>query len=155
MTQELTTSGQEFLRHLWLRGCQADLVRSQVSISYADDWHLGAAEGEPAALGSLLLERNERAGGADRPLGPAAACSTTQSSDAPVIARPSVESTLVPLAILPGNRCDEHARGQATAPFTFRITLSVADTTTRMLSRHLRVQVLATLLTRLPQRAER
>ena len=43
VAQELTASGQEFLRHLWLRGCQADLVRSQVSISYADDWHLGVA----------------------------------------------------------------------------------------------------------------
>jgi hypothetical protein len=28
---------------------------------------------------------------------------------------------LTRVAILPGNRCDEHARGQATAPFTLRI----------------------------------
>ena len=51
----------------------------------------------------------------------------------------------MPLAILPGNRCDEHARGQATAPFTFRITVTVADTFTRVLvPPPLRVQELAT-----------
>jgi hypothetical protein len=31
----------------------------------------------------------------------------------------------VPLSITPGNRCDEHAIGQATAPFTFQVVLSV------------------------------
>ncbi len=144
VSQELTASGQEFLRHLWLRGCQADLVRSQVSISYADDWHLGVAEGEPAALGSLLLERNE---GQEALTVRSARGSVLYDAelDAPVVARPSVESTLVPLAILPGNRCDEHARGQATAPFTFRITVTVADTFTRVLvPPPVRVQALAT-----------
>ena len=30
---------------------------------------------------------------------------------------PGEESVTVPLAVLPGNRCDEHAIGQATAPY--------------------------------------
>ncbi len=59
VAQPLTSSGQEFLHHLWQRGCEADLVQDNVSISYADDWHIGTAHGEPAAFGSLLLERND------------------------------------------------------------------------------------------------
>ena len=33
----------------------------------------------------------------------------------------------IPLEITPGNRCDEHARGQATAPFDFLMRLTIGD----------------------------
>jgi hypothetical protein len=33
----------------------------------------------------------------------------------------------IPIEILPGNRCDEHARGQATAPFDFLAQLRIGD----------------------------
>ncbi len=144
VAQRLTSSSQEFLRHLWLRGCQADLVHDNVSISYARDWSIGTAHGEPAAYGSLLLERND----GDEPV-------TVRSFSGsvlygaelpdPVVARPSAPTTLVPLVILAGGRCDVHARGQATAPFTFRITVDVGDTSTKVLvPPPLRVQELAT-----------
>ena len=40
-----------------------------------------------------------------------------------------VRSGEVPLRILPGSRCDEHARSQATAPFAFRLTLQIGRKT--------------------------
>ena len=76
VSQELTASGQEFLRHLWLRGCQADLVRSQVSISYADDWHLGGPAASRRHSGRCCW--SARAGrSAVTAARRAAACSTT------------------------------------------------------------------------------
>jgi hypothetical protein len=41
--------------------------------------------------------------------------------------RPGDDSVTVPIAVLPGNRCDEHAIGQATAPYDFSVTLQVGD----------------------------
>jgi hypothetical protein len=132
VAKPLTFLGQRFLRHLWRRGCEADLVHRQVSISYADDWHIGTEGGEPAALGSLLLTRNS----GDEPLTVRSfRGSVLYAADlpAPVTAKPSDPRTLVPIGVLPGNRCDEHARGQATAPYTFRITVTVGDTSTKVL----------------------
>ncbi|MET0525634.1 MAG: hypothetical protein ABWZ91_12590 [Nocardioides sp.] len=132
VAQPLTSSGQEFLHHLWLRGCQADLVHDNVTITYARDWSIGTAHGEPAAVGSLLLERND---GTEPVTVRSFRGSVLYGAElpAPVVARASAPTTLVPLVILPGNRCDEHARGQATAPFTFRITVDVGDTSTKVL----------------------
>jgi len=132
VTEELTDNSQQFLRHLWQRGCEADLVRSQVSISYDDDFRLGTIEGQPVVVGSLLLERRA---GQERvtALGAAGSVLYQVTLGARVTAAPEQPVTRVPLRISGGTRCDEHARGQATAPFTFRITLRVADTTTRML----------------------
>lgn len=144
VTEELTDNSQQFLRHLWQRGCEADLVRSQVSISYGDDFRLETIEGVPVAVGSLLLER--RAG--QEPvtaLGAAGSVLYDVGLGARVTATPEQPVTRVSLRISGGTRCDEHARGQATAPFTFRITLRVADMTTRMLiPPPADVQVLAT-----------
>jgi hypothetical protein len=132
VAEPLTSSGQEFLHHLWLRGCEADLVHDNVTISYARDWTIGTAHGEPAAYGSLLLERND---GTEPVTVRSFRGSVLYGAElpAPVVADPSAPTTNVPLVILPGNRCDEHARGQATAPFTFRITVDVGDTSTKVL----------------------
>lgn len=127
VAQPLTSSGQRFLRHLWLRGCQADLVSDQVSMSYADDWRVGVSGGEPAALGSLLLRRGTGSEDLTVLSGSGSVLYDLEVPD-PVVARPDEARTLVPMRILPGNRCDEHARGQATAPFTFRVWVRVADT---------------------------
>lgn len=132
IVQPLNANGQRFLRHLWQRRCEADLVRRQVTISYADDWRVGTAHGQPAALGSLLLTR----GSGDLPVTVRSfRGSVLYDADlpAPVTAAPSEPTTLVPLEVLPGNRCDLHARGQATAPYTFRIAVSVGDTKTNVL----------------------
>lgn len=143
--EELTENGQTFLRYLWGRRCESELVHEHVTISYADDWRLGTVRGEPAAIGSLLMERQE----GQEPvaaLGAGGSVLYDVELAERVVARPDIPVTRVPTHILSGNRCDEHARGQATAPFTFRITLRVADTTTRMLiPPPPRVQALATV----------
>lgn len=144
VAQPLTPSGQQFVRHLWLRGCQTDLVHQEVSISYARDWHLGERGGEPAAEGSLLLERNAGAEPLAVVSGRGSVLYDLVLAER-VVARPSEPETLVPLAIMPGNRCDEHARGQATAPFTFRVTVVVDGTRVPVLVLPpTRVQALAT-----------
>jgi hypothetical protein len=43
----------------------------------------------------------------------------------PVESTPDQPVTRVPLSITPGNRCDEHAIGQATAPFTFQVLVNI------------------------------
>ena len=45
----------------------------------------------------------------------------------PVAVPASQPEVDVRAAILPGNRCDEHARGQATAPWTLALTLRVGE----------------------------
>lgn len=157
VSEELTDDGQQFLRHLWQRGCEADLVRSQVSISYGDDFRLGTVDGEPAVVGSLLLERGSGTETVTA-LGAAGSVLYDVQLGARVTAPPDQQVTRVPLQIRAANRCDEHARGQATAPFTYRITLRVAGTTTRILiPPPPDVQVLATqaLDAACRQRAER
>jgi hypothetical protein len=140
---ELTENGQEYVRHMWQRRCEAELVGSQVSISYGDDFRVATVGGEPAAVGSLLLERQEGqepvtvVGATGSVLYDVEATRTVATPDQPV--------TRVPLRIRPGNRCDEHARGQATAPFMFRVIVRVGETTTPVLiSPPTPVQVVAT-----------
>jgi hypothetical protein len=132
VAEELTENSQEFLRHLWQRACEADLVRSQVSISYGDDFRIAAVAGQPTVVGSLLLTR--QAGDETvTALGASGSVLYYVKLGSRVTAASDQQVTRVPLRISGGNRCDEHARGQATAPFTFRVTLRVADTTTPML----------------------
>ena len=122
--QELTTSGQQFLRRLWLRGCRDALVAENVKISYAPGWRI--APDDESLDGTLRMVRQE----GSEPV-------TVLNSDGSVLYDlvlprqvtlvaddPRVD---VPLSIRPGNRCDEHAIGQATAPFTFRIGVRVGD----------------------------
>lgn len=145
VSEELTENAQQFLRHLWQRRCEAELVHDQVAISYGDDWRLQTRSRGSFVTGSLLLERQD---GRE----PVAALGASGSVlydvvlDRPVVAAPDRPVTRVRLRILPGTRCDEHARGQATAPYTFRVTLRVAGTTTPVLvPPPPRVQVLATV----------
>lgn len=122
--QKLTTSGQQFLRRLWKRGCDDALVAENVAISYAPGWSIDMRS--ESLDGTLLLERQE----GTEPV-------TVTYADGSVLHDlvlpgevtiagddPSVE---MPMSIQPGNRCDEHAIGQSTAPFTFRIGVRVGD----------------------------
>ena len=45
----------------------------------------------------------------------------------PTTLAPGEDAARIPLEITPGNRCDEHARGQATAPFDFLMRLGLGD----------------------------
>ena len=49
------------------------------------------------------------------------------TSPAPPPWPPARTLARIPLEITPGNRCDEHARGQATAPFDFLMRLGIGD----------------------------
>jgi hypothetical protein len=122
--QQLTKSGQQFLRRLWKRGCDDALVADNVGISYAPGWRTAA--GATSLDGALRLVR--RSG--DEPV-------TVTYADGSVLYDLVLPGKVtiggderraeVPLSIQPGNRCDEHAIGQATAPFAFRVGVRVGD----------------------------
>jgi hypothetical protein len=122
--QRLSKSGQQFLRRLWQRGCDDALVADNVRVSYAPGWR---TSGGAASLdGALRLVR----GDGTEPV-------TVRYADGSVLYDLVLprQVTLaadqgrvdVPLSIRPGNRCDEHAIGQATAPFAFRVGVRVGD----------------------------
>jgi len=124
--QELVDSGQVFVRRLWALQCSALFVSDRLGIEYGRRWRrLGSGAGS-TIVGSLDLTRRE----GNEPvhlLG-------VQGSVLYDLALPGarglaagVLSGSLPIEVLPGNRCDEHARGQATAPFTFRLELKVGD----------------------------
>lgn len=122
--QRLTKSGQQFLRRLWLRGCLDDLVEGNVALSYAPGWRI--APGGESLDGALVLDRQ---GGREPVTITYARGSVLYDVALPdrAVSTPDRERVLVPLSIRPGNRCDEHAIGQATAPFTFRVGVRVGD----------------------------
>ena len=128
VVQPLGASGQVFVRRLHDTWCADRLLADNVAIGYADDWRVVDAErdGEPAAVGSLVLTRR----GGTEPVEVTAADGTVLYDLAvrtPVSVPPTRPEVAVRAAILPGNRCDEHARGQATAPWTLALTLRVGE----------------------------
>ena len=128
VVQPLEDSGQVFVRRLHDTWCADRLLARNVAIDYADDWRLVDDErnGEPAAVGTLVLARQ---GGTD-PVTVTAADGTVLYDlgvQVPVTVPPTQPEVDIRAAILPGNRCDEHARGQATAPWTLALTLRVGD----------------------------
>jgi len=126
VSQPLTASGEVYLRRLWDKRCFEQTLADQVSISYGPGWEIDPQR--ETLEGDLLLRRQ----GGDLTV------AVTDASGSVLYdlgvrreAGPDVESvpdspvTRVPLSITPGNRCDEHAIGQATAPFTFQVVISV------------------------------
>ncbi len=148
VTVQMSDDGETFLRHLWERGCLADLLAGEVDIAYAPGWRLDRAA--ESVEGDLVLRRQ---GGARDVTVTSARGSVLYDVRLPaaVTSRPEGGTVRVPLRILPGNRCDEHAIGQATAPFTFRIAVRVGDdvTTKVLIVPPPRVQALAARVLRL------
>jgi hypothetical protein len=121
--QPLTAPAQRYVRRLWRTQCDRLLVERTIVL----EWRLARG---PAEEGRVTTElRLTRRDGADR--------ITVVGTDGSVLYRlsrprgavlaPEDASTTVPLAVLPGNRCDEHAIGQATAPYDFSITLEIGS----------------------------
>jgi hypothetical protein len=120
--QRLTRSGQQFLRRLWQRGCDDALVADNTSVSYASGWRV--TDGSTSLDGALRLVRKD----GTEPV-------TVRYADGSVLydlvlphdvtLAADQRRVAVPLSIRPGNRCDEHAIGQATAPFAFRVGVRV------------------------------
>lgn len=128
--QPLGASGQVFVRRLHATWCAERLLAANVAIDYGDDWRIVdvGRDGEPAAVGSLVLVRR---GGTD-PVVVTAADGTVLYDlvvRTPVHVPRTRPEVVVRAAILPGNRCDEHARGQATAPWTLALSLRVGEGT--------------------------
>lgn len=124
--QRLSPAGQRYLRRLWKRQCSTRYVAERLDIEYDDRWVVRGDGDEARALGVLRLTR--RAG--DDPVELLAVQGSVlyelALTGATALA-PGADTLAAPVAILPGNRCDEHARSQATAPFTFRLRLRVGE----------------------------
>jgi len=150
VVQPLAGPSQEFVRRLHDTWCADRLLAENVTIDYRDDWRVvdGVRNGEPAAVGTLVIRRQQ---GTD-PVEVSAADGTVLYDlgvRTPVSVPPSAPEVDVEAEILPGNRCDEHARGQATAPWTLALTLRVGSGTEARTARVLveppaRVRTLAT-----------
>ncbi len=122
VSQPLTASGEVYLRRLWEKRCFEQTLADQVSISYGPGWTVD--EERESLDGDLLLRR--RSGTLPVAVtGAAGSVLYDLGVRREVVSRPASAVTRVPLSITPGNRCDEHAIGQATAPFTFQVVLSV------------------------------
>jgi hypothetical protein len=121
--QALTPPGQVYVRRLWRTQCDALLLDRTITLT----WRIGR---DPAARGrldtDLVLARRS---GTE----PVAVLNTSGSVLYRLQGPPGAvlserdDAVTVPLAILPGNRCDEYAIGQATAPYDFSVTLRIGD----------------------------
>lgn len=121
--QELTGPAQRYVRRLWRTQCDELLVERAVAL----EWRLAPGPVQQSRVGTELSL--SRRGGTDRiaVVGTDGSVLYRLSRPGRAVLLPGEESVTVPLAVLPGNRCDEHAIGQATAPYDFSITLQVGS----------------------------
>lgn len=128
VTQRLTRYGEVFVRRLWERQCGERLVERTVRVEYGDRWRQAGPSSAPFATGTLRLTR----------LGGDAEVEVTGVDGSVLyglrlprqgLLERDADEVALPLHVLPGDRCDEHARGQATAPYDFLVRLRVAGTT--------------------------
>lgn len=123
LVEPLRTLSQDYLLRLWRSQCDARLVDATVALRFVGGWQQLGSGQRPFAEGRLEVTRLGRA---DVEL-----LRTTGSVlydvelAAPVTLRTGRSSAEVAVRLLPGNRCDEHARGQATAPFDFGLWLRI------------------------------
>lgn len=122
--QELEATGTTYLRRLWHTQCDVALVDGAVEMSYSADWRVVGTGVEARALGDVVLRRRE----GDDPIAVVGVDGSVLHGlrlPGPTLLATGADVALIPLEITPGNRCDEHARGQATAPFDFLMRLRI------------------------------
>ena len=128
--QPLTPSGEDYLRMMWERRCFEQTLTDQVAVSYGVRWVLD--RDREVLDGHLLVERRS----------PGAALRFTRALGSvlhrvalprAVLVPTSADRALVPVQVRPGNRCDEHAIGQATAPFSFRYGVEIGSAAEQVL----------------------
>lgn len=122
----LKDTSQDYLRRLWRTQCDAQVVSEALSLGFAGGWAQEGAGAGATAASTLVLTR--RSG--DEPIevrGVDGSVLYDVALDAPLVVGSGASSGRTVVRILPGNRCDEHARGQATAPFDFQVSLRVGD----------------------------
>jgi hypothetical protein len=128
VTQRLTRYGEIFVRRLWQRQCGEQLLDRTVRVEYGDRWAQRGPAGDPVAVGTLVLTR---VGGEQDVEVLGVDGSVLYGLRLPRRGRlgGDQDQVSVPLHVLPGDRCDEHARGQATAPYDFLVRLRIGGTT--------------------------
>ena len=129
--EELLEPGQVLLRRIWRRACSEVFVLGRVAIEYDERWRTTGPGQGTGVVGALRLTR--RSGDEAISL-LSAQGSVLYDLELPgTTTLPSGEpSGRVPLLVVPGNRCDEHARSQATAPFAFRLSLRIGEELKRL-----------------------
>lgn len=123
---ELEPTGTTYVRRLWRTQCEDLVVRSAVAITYSDTWRVVGSGSDARALGDLVLRRRD----GDEPIeivGVDGSVLHGLRLPGPTTLPAGSALAQIPLEITPGNRCDEHARGQATAPFDFLMRLRIGD----------------------------
>jgi len=124
--QELDENGQAFVRQLWIEQCATQFVQERLEIEYGNRWTRYGAGSTQTIRGTLELSR--RSGSETiRLLG-------TRGSVLYDVGLPGASTVPedrrtadIPIEIATGNRCDEHAIGQATRPFEFWLRLRIGD----------------------------
>lgn len=124
ISRQLERSGTVYLKRLWRTQCDEALLERTMELRYSEDWSVVGSGTDARALGALLLTRRE-----GDPLVELTGVDGSVLHGLRLPGRttlePGGESAEIPLEITPGNRCDEHARGQATAPFDFVVLLEI------------------------------
>lgn len=124
--EELGPTGTTYLERLWRTQCDVALVEGALDLSYSTTWRVVGSGTGARALGDLVLRRRE----GEEPVEVAGVDGSVLHGlrlPGPTLLAPGADVARVPLEITPGNRCDEHARGQATAPFDFSVRLRIGD----------------------------
>ncbi len=123
VSEELHSYGEEFIRTLWATRCFAASLKAAADISYAADWRV-----EPSRVtGDLVVQRRSGAEPITFRSSLGSVLYQVRLVRRPVVVPPDTSTRRVPYEVLPNNRCDEHAIGQATAPFSFKYDVGVGD----------------------------
>jgi hypothetical protein len=120
----LDRAGATLLRRTHAQVCAEEYVRARVDVAYGGCWRTTGTGRATAAVGHLRLTRKS---GDDeiRLVAVQGSVLYDLALPGPSVLPSGVGSAEVPLRVTPGNRCDEHALSQASAPFAFRLTVSV------------------------------
>ena len=124
IAQHLEPDGTVYLKRLWRTQCDEALLERTLALDYSRDWSVIGTGTDARARGALLLTRRE--GDARVELtGVDGSVLHGLGLPGPTTLEPGRQAAEIPFEITPGNRCDEHARGQATAPFDFVVLLDI------------------------------
>jgi hypothetical protein len=121
MEQELTSPAQVYVRRLWRSQCDRLLLDRAADL----EWRLAEGPPEEGQVATELLLSRGTGTDAIKIIGLGGTVLYRLHGPRGPVLSPEEDDESVPLAILPGNRCDEHAIGQATAPYDFSVTLQV------------------------------
>lgn len=122
----LDREGTVLLRRNRRQGCTEEFTVERLRIEYGRSWRLSGHGASAAMTGDLRLSRVT---GRDvvRLLGVEGSVLYDLGLPGRRTLSSGSSTTTVPLRITPGNRCDEHAHSQATAPFAFRLALTIGE----------------------------